>query len=105
MPVGDALPETAFSFHDLEDVLAGGTIERPLLTLDWRDVASLGPEALAVPQHRIEYVKYGDALVWVCGIRSKASRLDRVFASTGDERVVEGGQGLKRTLRWRKSLE
>ena len=44
--------------------LAGGTIERPLLTLDWRDLASLGPETLAVPQRRIEYVKYVDALVW-----------------------------------------
>ena len=70
------------------DRLAGGIVERPLLTFDWRDPASLGPDALSVPQHRIEFVKYDAALVWV-----KATRLDRIFASTGNERVaVDGGE-------------
>ena len=34
VPVGDALPETAFAFHDLEDMLAGGTIEDPVRAED-----------------------------------------------------------------------
>ena len=38
-------------------------------------------EALAIPQHRIEYFKYRGAKVW-----DKKSRLDLVFGSAGDNR-------------------
>ena len=38
-------------------------------------------EALAIPQHRIEYFKYRGTKVW-----DKKSRLDLVFGSAGDNR-------------------
>jgi hypothetical protein len=41
--------------------------------------ASADYEALAIPQHRIEYFKYRDTKVW-----DKKTRLDLVFGSAGD---------------------
>ena len=49
----------------------------------WGDIASAEYEALAIPQHRIEYFKYRGVKVW-----DKKARLDEVFGST------EVGSGL-----------
>ena len=38
---------------------------------------------LAIPQHRIQYFKYFGAKVW-----EKATRLDLIFGSTGDQRGI-----------------
>ena len=38
---------------------------------------------LAIPQHRIQYFKYSGAKVW-----EKATRLDLIFGSTGDQRGI-----------------
>ena len=43
-------------------------------------------EALAIPQHRIEYFKYRGFKVW-----DKKSRLDLVFGSAGDN----GGKSIE----------
>ena len=38
---------------------------------------------LAIPQHRIQYFKYSGSKVW-----EKATRLDLIFGSTGDQRGI-----------------
>ena len=38
---------------------------------------------LAIPQHRIQYFKYSGSKVW-----EKATRLDLIFSSTGDQRGI-----------------
>ena len=71
------------------DRLAGGVVERPLCSFTWDDLAAVGPEALAVPQHRIEYVKYDGVRVW-----DKATRLDMVFGSSVESRSRPSPSGV-----------
>ena len=40
-------------------------------------------QVLAIPQHRIQYFKYSGSKVW-----EKATRLDLIFGSTGDQRGI-----------------
>ena len=75
----------------VDRLLAGpsGVIERPLLSMEWgEDLAAIGcgdpSAATAIPQHRIVYFKYQEQTIW-----EKATRLDRVFASTGGESVAD----------------
>lgn len=57
-----------------------GVVEEPFAKFShWGDLASADYEALAIPQHRIQYFKYKDTKVW-----DKVERLDRVFGSVGD---------------------
>ena len=61
-----------------EDRFAG-IVEKAFGEFDWdSDLASVGPEVLAIPQHRIQYFKYGNRVVW-----KKENRLDDFFGSTG----------------------
>ena len=61
------------------DRLAGGVIEKPLRAFEWVDISTVGgPDVLAIPQHRIQYIAYADeGVVW-----DKAKRLDRIFGTT-----------------------
>jgi 2'-5' RNA ligase len=53
---------------------------------NWGNLAEAEYEALAIPQHRIEYFKYRGFKVW-----DKKSRLDLVFGSAGDN----GGKSIE----------
>ncbi|XP_074873843.1 leukocyte receptor cluster member 9 [Carettochelys insculpta] len=75
------LPPGAFTVGHLDRFL--GVREDPFTAFSWEDLASAGPEVLAVPQHRIQYFKYRGRVVW-----AKASRLDDVFGSTGSGRTI-----------------
>ena len=62
-----------------------GVLEQPFTAFSWEDLASVDDfEVLAVPQHRIQYFKYRGEKVW-----DKASRLDLVFGSQGEERSIK----------------
>ena len=61
-----------------------GVLEQPFTAFCWEDLASVDDyEVLAIPQHRIQYFKYSGSKVW-----EKATRLDVIFGSTGDERGI-----------------
>ncbi|XP_067408173.1 leukocyte receptor cluster member 9 [Emydura macquarii macquarii] len=75
------LPPDAFTVGYLDRFL--GVLEEPFAAFSWEDLASAGPGVLAVPQHRIQYLKYRGRLVW-----DKASRLDDIFGSTGGGRTI-----------------
>ena len=45
---------------------------------NWGDLASADFDALAIPQHRIQYFKYKDTKVW-----DKNERTDLIFGSVG----------------------
>ncbi|XP_078491314.1 uncharacterized protein LOC144747484 [Ciona intestinalis] len=56
-----------------------GTIEKGFSEFDWEnDISSVGPDILAIPQHRIQYFKYKRRVVW-----DKKERIDHVFGSAG----------------------
>ncbi|XP_075773583.1 leukocyte receptor cluster member 9 isoform X2 [Pelodiscus sinensis] len=75
------LPPGAFTVGHLDRF--SGVREDPFTAFSWEDLASVGPEVLAIPQHRIQYFKYGSRVVW-----DKARRLDDVFGSTGGGRTI-----------------
>ncbi|CAM2110151.1 unnamed protein product [Caretta caretta] len=75
------LPPGAFTVGHLDRF--SGVREDAFTAFSWEDLASVGPEVLAIPQHRIQYFKYRDRVVW-----DKASRLDDVFGSTGGGRTI-----------------
>ena len=61
-----------------------GIIEKSFVDFDWdSDLSSVGPDVLAIPQHRIQYFKYRDRIVW-----NKKNRLDDFFGSTGSKRTI-----------------
>jgi len=61
-----------------------GVLEQPFSAFCWEDLASVDDyEVLAIPQHRIQYFKYSGSKVW-----EKATRLDVIFGSTGDDRGI-----------------
>ena len=56
-----------------------GVIEEPFSKFtSWCDLANAEMEALAIPQHRIQYFKYKDTKVW-----DKTQKIDWVFCSAG----------------------
>ena len=65
------------------DRCAGGLVERPLSAFFHGDISSVGPDVLAIPQHRIHYFAYEGERVW-----DKTSGLDRIFGSTGAKRLL-----------------
>ncbi|XP_056398384.1 leukocyte receptor cluster member 9 [Hyla sarda] len=69
------LPKEHFIVGYLDRFL--GTIEKPFSAFCWEDLSSVGVDVLAIPQHRIQYFKYQDLVVW-----DKASRIDNIFGST-----------------------
>ncbi|CAK8698489.1 unnamed protein product [Clavelina lepadiformis] len=61
-----------------------GIVEKDFGDFDWdSDIASVGPDILAIPQHRIQYFKYQDEIVW-----DKRNRHDEVFGSTGSKTTI-----------------
>ena len=61
-----------------------GIVEKDFRDFDWdSDLASVGPEVLAVPQHRVQYFKYENRVVW-----KKDTRLDDFFGSTGGGKTI-----------------
>ncbi|XP_069804227.1 uncharacterized protein [Dendropsophus ebraccatus] len=70
------LPKEHFIVGYLDRFL--GTIEKPFSAFCWEDLSSVGVDVLAIPQHRIQYFKYRDMVVW-----DKANRVDNIFGSTG----------------------
>ena len=60
-------------------------VEKPLGAFEWVDISTVGgPDVLAIPQHRIQYITYGDeGIVW-----EKATRVDRIFGSTGQPSIM-----------------
>ena len=55
-----------------------GIIEKSFSEFSWEDLASVDFDVFAIPQHRIQYFKYRDVIVW-----EKKNRTDNVFGSTG----------------------
>eukprot|EP00094_Tigriopus_californicus_P013733 TCALIF_13289-PA protein Name:"Similar to Leng9 Leukocyte receptor cluster member 9 (Mus musculus)" AED:0.00 eAED:0.00 QI:80/1/1/1/0.5/0.33/3/63/366 len=57
-----------------------GIVEEPFSRFsNWCDLPNAEQDALAIPQHRIQYFKYRDTKVW-----DRKSRVDHVFGSTGN---------------------
>nr|CAB3260711.1 uncharacterized protein LOC100175594 [Phallusia mammillata] len=55
-----------------------GLVEKPFADFNWDiDIAGVGPDIFCIPQHRIQYFKRNDRVVW-----DKSKRLDNVFGST-----------------------
>ncbi len=61
-----------------------GIIEKPFTAFTWEDLATLAPNVLAVPEHRIQYFKYLDEIVW-----DKTKQLDNVFGSRGGKLIQD----------------
>ena len=55
-----------------------GIVENNFTAFSWEDLSAVDYTVLAIPQHRIQYFKYHDIIVW-----DKKDRLDNVFGSTG----------------------
>lgn len=61
-----------------------GTVESDFNRFDWdSDLAAVGPQTLAIPEHRIKYFKYCDEIVW-----EKAKRYDAVYGSSGTKSTI-----------------
>ncbi|EQC25841.1 hypothetical protein SDRG_16290 [Saprolegnia diclina VS20] len=60
-----------------------GTVERDFAKFNWGDIATLSQNETAIPQHRIQYFKWRDEVIW-----DKRVRLDRVFGSSGHDVVT-----------------
>lgn len=58
-----------------------GVLEEPFSAFCWDEpLAALGPNSLAVPQHRVRYFRFRGRIVW-----DRASRTDHVFGSGSAE--------------------
>ena len=58
-----------------------GVMEDKFNAFCWdQPLAAVDNDTLAIPQHRIQYFKYGEVKVW-----DKSERLDRIFGSTGGD--------------------
>ncbi|CAL8101898.1 unnamed protein product [Calicophoron daubneyi] len=66
-----------------------GILEKPFTEFSWENLASIDYYTFAIPEHRIQYFKYKDEIIW-----DKRIRLDNVFGSTFSgitiEEVIEG---------------
>ncbi len=52
-------------------------------TFDWGDIVLADIDALAIPQHRINYFKYKNEIIW-----DKNKRIDNVYGSTGSNQTI-----------------
>lgn len=55
-----------------------GIQEQPFNTFNWVNPAEAEWDDLNIPEHRIEYFRYEEHIVW-----EKKSRTDNMFGSTG----------------------
>jgi 2'-5' RNA ligase/uncharacterized protein (UPF0248 family) len=53
-------------------------------SFDWGDIVLADLGALAIPEHRINYFKYKNEIIW-----NKKNRLDNVFGSTGSNIKIQ----------------
>ena len=61
-----------------------GVVEAEFDKFDWdSNLAAVGPQVLAIPEHRIQYFKYSDEVVW-----NKARKYDAVFGSVGTTQTI-----------------
>ncbi|VDQ03995.1 unnamed protein product [Trichobilharzia regenti] len=60
-----------------------GIIEKPFDAFSWEPLDSLDYFTFGVPEHRIQYFKYKDLVVW-----DKRFRLDRVFGSSRSTKTI-----------------
>ncbi|KAL5014420.1 hypothetical protein ScPMuIL_008690 [Solemya velum] len=60
-----------------------GVMEKYFTAFSWEDIATVDYNVLAIPQHRIQYFKYKDIIVW-----DKNERIDHVFGSTGSKKTI-----------------
>lgn len=61
-----------------------GIMEKGFADFSWDDLASVDHFIdFAIPQHRIQYFKYLDEIVW-----DKRERIDKVFGSTGSKETI-----------------
>ena len=75
---------------DVDAVVVGyldrflGTVESSFDLFDWdTDLSSVDASTLAIPQHRVQYFKYNQEIVW-----DKSRRYDSVFGSSGTNRTL-----------------
>ena len=61
-----------------------GIQEKPFDEFSWEDIASVGPNVLAIPKHRIQYFKFRDQIIW-----DKRSQTDDFFGSRGGKSIQE----------------
>ncbi len=60
-----------------------GIKEYSFNTFDWGDIVLADINALAIPQHRINYFKYKNVIIW-----DKNKRIDDVYGSTGSKTTI-----------------
>ncbi|KAH8850600.1 Leukocyte receptor cluster member 9 isoform 2 [Schistosoma japonicum] len=60
-----------------------GILEKPFVDFSWEPFDSLDYFTFGVPEHRIQYFKYKDIIVW-----DKRFRLDRVFGSSRSTKTI-----------------
>ncbi|VDP78131.1 unnamed protein product [Echinostoma caproni] len=61
-----------------------GILEKPFDEFSWEPLDSLDYYSFGVPEHRIQYFKYRDTIIW-----DKRTRLDNVYGSTGSGISIE----------------
>ena len=76
------LPTEKFTIGYLDRFV--GIIEKPFSAFSWEDLATVAPNVLAVPEHRIQYFKYLDKIVW-----DKTKQFDNVFGSRGGKMIQD----------------
>lgn len=76
------LPSDKFTIGYLDRFV--GIIEKPFGAFSWEDLATVAPNVLAVPEHRIQYFKYLDEVVW-----DKAKQFDDIFGSRGGRLIQD----------------
>ena len=75
---------------DVRDFVVGyldrfvGVVEKPFSEFTWQDLCNAGPNVLSIPQHRIQYFKCRDVVIW-----SKLDNFDDVFGSRGTGKTID----------------
>lgn len=78
----DKIPESLITIGYEDRFL--GILEKPFDEFSWEPLDSLDYYSFGVPEHRIQYFKYRDTIVW-----DKRARLDNVYGSTGSGISIE----------------
>ncbi|THD18994.1 Leukocyte receptor cluster member 9 [Fasciola hepatica] len=78
----DKIPESLITIGYEDRFL--GILEKPFDEFSWEPLDTLDYYSFGVPEHRIQYFKYRDTIVW-----DKRERLDNVYGSTGSGISIE----------------
>jgi predicted kinase/2'-5' RNA ligase len=80
-----ALPTRAFTFGYLDRFL--GIIERSVASANWSDITTLDlKKTMAVPKHRIQYIKCNNEIVWD---KRSDSRVDTFWNGAGINEILK----------------